>query len=596
MKRKQITYMLIFLLMLSASLAAKTFVTDIFIISNGNASTNTTYQYNNSYWNLTGTNLFPIGDYNIGIGTTTPNSKLHVNSSSHANITLETTGAFSNSYLSLKNPTQEWRLQNSGALLESFRLYDYTENTYPLIVQSGTPSSTLLLNDSGYVGVNTDEIKSELTVNGDVSWGATKTYDYNLKSGGSTLAGYGSTSALFITVQDGSGRSNFYWNARYNQSTLKHHCIVGGGEYAVNFEIGNGYFQVMVSEDACTNPGDNISWIQGYSIDKGGNAQYLKQSLNLSMVFLNRVNNGNAVLYTDSYSNTGGNKAIFDFRKARGTQDNLQAVDNGDDFMGLYGYGYDGNSWENIAQIYGEVDGVVSDEIVPSRILIKLQDLSGTLKQVMVIRQDGSIDFGNDISPDAHVEINGFNGNGYICATNTSDCDTFLVDENGYVGIGQTAPTHPLEVFGNTSGVSIWSEGNISASGYLTRTSVYDKSKGSALNYIKDSNDYMKDGKIDHTKFYGYAGLDYIADKSRPVYYNTTEEVCGANETEEICHNVTEQHTEYPYKIALEQVSIDAEIDMLRQAVFELKKKVEELEATTCNPETQGILWDWIYP
>jgi len=30
-----------------------------------------------------------------------------------------------------------------------------------------------------------------------------------------------------------------------------------------------------------------------------------------------------------------------------------------------------------------------------------------------------------------------------------------------------------------------------------------DKSKGSALNYIKDADDYLSNGEIDHKEFYG---------------------------------------------------------------------------------------------
>lgn len=88
--------------------------------------------------------------------------------------------------------------------------------------------------------------------------------------------------------------------------------------------------------------------------------------------------------------------------------------------------------------------------------------------------------------------------------------------------------------------VSIWSEGNISATGYITRTSVFDN-QYDPFDFIKDA-DYYKDGdEIDHSKFYGY--------------------------TQTSMNGVVE-----------EGVELGAEIDLLRQAVYELNERVTYLE------------------
>jgi len=224
-----------------------------------------------------------------------------------------------------------------------------------------------------------------------------------------------------------------------------------------------------------------------------------------------------------------------------------------------------------------------------------------------------------------------------------------VIDSTGNVGIGTTSPNYPLVVNGSTGEISIYASDNISASGYITRTSVFDKSKGKALDLIKDADYYKdKDGKIEHKKFYGYVSYPAAAraeavieeyesfqtDYSRAVI----EEICelitvpapapqssetmptlpvdnetlglGDNETlsqeAEIgkgagavppvlneppatitvrrCRNITT----YPYNITVtmsrtiypnitqeEGVSLNKEIDLLRQAVYELKLELK---------------------
>jgi hypothetical protein len=104
----------------------------------------------------------------------------------------------------------------------------------------------------------------------------------------------------------------------------------------------------------------------------------------------------------------------------------------------------------------------------------------------------------------------------------------------------------------NASKNTAYFTGNISALGYFTRTSVYDKSKGSALDFIKDAEEYKTNGEIDHTKFYGYTTYP-VSDLSNPEDVKTE----GA-------------------------VNLNAEIDVLRQAVFELKQQNNLLKTELC--------------
>ena len=154
-----------------------------------------------------------------------------------------------------------------------------------------------------------------------------------------------------------------------------------------------------------------------------------------------------------------------------------------------------------------------------------------------------------------------------------------LVEATGVVkiGIGTASPSYPLEVNANVSGISIWSQANISATGYNTRTSVFDTSKN-AMDYIQDASYYIdsKTGLIQHNKFYGYAGEFEITDYSKPVEEEYIGEVCEEDEKtfEMICTNQTLTRTIYPYTKTEGQISLGSEIDVLRQAVYEMGQEL----------------------
>lgn len=150
-----------------------------------------------------------------------------------------------------------------------------------------------------------------------------------------------------------------------------------------------------------------------------------------------------------------------------------------------------------------------------------------------------------------------------------SSVDRLTIYHNGFIGINTTTPSYPLEVNSQYNGISIYSSKNISATGYNVRTSVYDKSKGTALSYIKDADQLKSDGVIDHSKFYGYAGTINITDYSKPV---VTTKKCTDNSPD--CVNGWFTETTYPFSKQEEQVSLDQEVDLLRQAIYELKTEL----------------------
>jgi hypothetical protein len=192
-------------------------------------------------------------------------------------------------------------------------------------------------------------------------------------------------------------------------------------------------------------------------------------------------------------------------------------------------------------------------------------------------------EMGADSSPD------GF----YIHRQASGTQAAFFISSSDRVGINTTTPTHPLTVNANVSGVSIWALANVSATGYITRTTVYDKSKGSAMDLIKDADALKTAGKIDHEKFYGYTEYT-VTDYTRPVETITPVEVCDTIEnvdekteektTKKECRTEYSTTTTYPYTKVEKGVSLNEEIDLLRQAIYEMKVE-------TCAVQRGAYSW-----
>lgn len=130
------------------------------------------------------------------------------------------------------------------------------------------------------------------------------------------------------------------------------------------------------------------------------------------------------------------------------------------------------------------------------------------------------------------------------------------------------------------TGVGYFS-GKVSATDYEYHSSVYDKSRGSALNFIQDADYYLTNGQIDHSKFYGYTTYEIpdcryeeatiyrkqIGDNPEDCIYqeNPPSDMSGwevIKYQKEVCGRKTES-----------AVSLNAEVDVLRQAVFELNQQ-----------------------
>jgi hypothetical protein len=160
----------------------------------------------------------------------------------------------------------------------------------------------------------------------------------------------------------------------------------------------------------------------------------------------------------------------------------------------------------------------------------------------------------------------------------------YLAKSGGNVMIGNTTtPVYPLEVYGNGSTVITgWFKGNVSATGFITRTSIFDTTRGDSFSFIKNSTAYLdRTGKINESVFYGYTSWK-TTDYSRPVIIERS----WTNETTGKTFYGNE--TTYPYTITNEGVELGSEIDVLRQAVFELNLKNTLLENRTLALENEN--------
>ena len=98
----------------------------------------------------------------------------------------------------------------------------------------------------------------------------------------------------------------------------------------------------------------------------------------------------------------------------------------------------------------------------------------------------------------------------------------------------------------------------------------------------ESAEEYLNlDGTINHKLFYGYAGEFNITDTSKTEIEKVCEDVYDEkiNNTEEICFD----KIVYPYTKTEKAVDLGREIDVLRQAVYELKQENKEMKISLCK-------------
>ena len=143
------------------------------------------------------------------------------------------------------------------------------------------------------------------------------------------------------------------------------------------------------------------------------------------------------------------------------------------------------------------------------------------------------------------------------------------INKNGYVGLNTSSPTYPLVVASNVTGISIWAQANVSAAGYITRTSVWDVAQhGSALSWVRNSSELKNGNHIRH-ELYAPTRITYnisVPNSTRISFYLDE-------------NNENKERIERTYKtIEEEGVLLDEIIAKHEQAIYELNQKIQLLE------------------
>lgn len=107
-----------------------------------------------------------------------------------------------------------------------------------------------------------------------------------------------------------------------------------------------------------------------------------------------------------AYHDENWRGSFFQAYRARGTYAAPTAVVNGDSVFTFDSMGWDGDESIRMGQVYGKVDGSVSDKNVPFLWGFSTRDRSGLIATRMVIRHDGKVGIGQ-YNPTHLLELSG---------------------------------------------------------------------------------------------------------------------------------------------------------------------------------------------
>jgi hypothetical protein len=134
------------------------------LITDGNGVGSWTSVFTLIPWQKNGSYAY-YNSGNVGIGTSSPGTKLHLYSTSHNYLTIENNGAPLESEVRFKNLDGEWEVGINGG--EQFEIQDKETGNIVFLVDQNTPAHTMVLKSSGNVGIGTNSPSKELDVNGD---------------------------------------------------------------------------------------------------------------------------------------------------------------------------------------------------------------------------------------------------------------------------------------------------------------------------------------------------------------------------------------------------------------------------------------------
>ncbi|MFH0855906.1 MAG: tail fiber domain-containing protein, partial [Candidatus Omnitrophota bacterium] len=178
------------------------------------------------YWKLTGSSLYPTSTgYNVGIGTTSPQSDLQIGSLTSTSTASPITLSLGGTYSSTAGANPKLKLWDNGSSVPFG--FGVSANSLDSIVPATgnfnwyvNGSQKMILNSSGYLGIGTTAPGQALDVNGDVNVGGGDLYlptsrfsdsvssSYlNIRPQGNRMILYDGSNSYILDIYGGTGRN-----------------------------------------------------------------------------------------------------------------------------------------------------------------------------------------------------------------------------------------------------------------------------------------------------------------------------------------------------------------------------------------------------
>jgi hypothetical protein len=149
----------------------------------------------------------------------------------------------------------------------------------------------------------------------------------------------------------------------------------------------------------------------------------------------------------------------------------------------------------------------------------------------------------------------------------------------------------------NSSTGNIYSDDNITTTGYMTATDFLTSSNVADINDGKTALDKLsnmglwlkEDGTIDYKEHYAFVNLSkQIPDLTKPQTSKIKEEVCipleysGEGDIQYNCSMIDKQVTTYPFSVTIQKngLSMETRVAQMEKMIYELNEKIKVLEKT----------------
>ncbi|NQZ19359.1 MAG: hypothetical protein HRT44_08905, partial [Bdellovibrionales bacterium] len=385
---------------------------------------------------------------NVGIGTSTPDSELHVDGASNATLILEADGV---------NDSRVWfadGFSNNPGVIE------YDHNLNKMILGTTDGSADLTIDGTGQVGVGSNSPRSLFEVAGDIQIGNSSATCDATKAGAMRYTGGN------VEYCNGTAWQAFGTAAGGEVNTASNQGIGGVGVFSakngVDLEfknINNASEGIVVADDAGNDEIDISLDIPGVT-DLGAVADNADSFLvyDASGTALREVTRAQVVLTeaeVDAYANNNGYGDILDGGNTNGADVTIGTNDgfdlnfetNGSNVMTIFDDGNIGIGTTTVSQYgVGRVTSIYRNT-GDAELNLNAAGGSSTFQSIL--------SFSNNGTPTAHItggkSANGAGDGRLLFGTHngTSMSNRMTIDQNGDVGIGTTAPDTKLHVFGD---------------------------------------------------------------------------------------------------------------------------------------------------